>query len=51
LLLEAVATAEKGGTPRGVDPVSYRAVRPHDRVVPRGDDWRKVFEKELMAKW
>jgi phenylpropionate dioxygenase-like ring-hydroxylating dioxygenase large terminal subunit len=51
LLLEAVATAEKGGTPRGVDAITYRSVRPHDQIVPPGEDWRKIFERELLAKW
>jgi len=51
LLQEAIATVEQGGMPRGVDPVSYRAIRPHDRIVQPGEDWRKVFEPELLAKW
>ena len=51
LLLEAVDVAERGENPRGLNPQSYRAVRPHDHIVPKGEDWRRVFEKELMAKW
>ena len=51
LLLEAVDTAEKGGSLRGLDPTGYRAVRPHDNIVPLGRDWRAQFEKELVAKW
>jgi hypothetical protein len=51
LLLEAVATAEKGETPRGVTPATHRDVRPHDRIVPPGEDWRKAFGQELTAKW
>ena len=51
LLLDAVAVVEKGGVPRGVEPASYRDIRPHDRIVPPGEDWRKVFEPELLAKW
>ena len=51
LLLEAVATAEKGGTPRGVQAATYCNVRPHDRIVPSGEDWRKAVEQELIAKW
>jgi phenylpropionate dioxygenase-like ring-hydroxylating dioxygenase large terminal subunit len=51
LLLEALDAVEKGGAPRGVDSTSYRAVRPHDRIVPPGEDWRQIFEKELLAKW
>jgi phthalate 4,5-dioxygenase oxygenase subunit len=51
LLLEAIKTVEEGGKPRGVDAESYRMVRPHDRMVPKGQDWRDVFEEELKSKW
>jgi hypothetical protein len=51
LLLEALQTVEAGGSPRGLDPETCRAVRPHDRVVPPGEDWRTLFEQELRAKW
>ena len=51
LLLEALDTNGKGGDPRGLDPKTYRAVRPHDNIVAPGSDWRKAFEKELIAKW
>ncbi|MCH8858117.1 MAG: aromatic ring-hydroxylating dioxygenase subunit alpha [Proteobacteria bacterium] len=51
LLLEAIDTVQKGGRPRGTDPESYRLVRPHDRIVPPGQDWRPIFEKELVARW
>ncbi len=51
LLLEAVGVAEKGGNPRGLDPAYCRTVRPHDRIVPPGEDWRAIFDKELSAKW
>ena len=51
LLLEAVSIAEKGGVPRGVEAANYRNIRPHDRIVPPGEDWRKAFEQELTAKW
>jgi phthalate 4,5-dioxygenase oxygenase subunit len=51
ILLEGIAAAENGDTPRGVDAQSYRMVRPHDRMVPKGQDWRDAFEEELKAKW
>ena len=51
ILLEAIAVNEKGGTPRGVHPDTYRKVRAYDRVVPAGQDWRKVMEKDLVAIW
>ena len=51
LLLEAISVNEGGGTPRAVDPATYRKVRAYDRVVPAGQDWRKVMENDLIAKW
>ncbi|HYK80384.1 MAG TPA: Rieske 2Fe-2S domain-containing protein [Micropepsaceae bacterium] len=51
LMLEALDIAQNGGTLRGLDPQSCRAVRPHDRIVPPGQDWRQLFESELRAKW
>ena len=51
LMLEALDIAQNGGTLRGLDPGSCRAVRPHDRIVPPGQDWRQLFEGELRAKW
>ncbi len=51
ILLEGIATSEDGGKPRGVDAQSYRMVRPHDRMVPKGQDWRDAFEEEIKAKW
>jgi hypothetical protein len=51
LLLEALDIAQKGGTLRGLNPDTYRTIRPHDRVVPPGQDWRQTFEQELIAKW
>jgi len=36
LLLDAIAVNEKGGTPRAVDPKTYRNVRAYDRVVADG---------------
>ena len=48
---EAIDTVQKGGRPRGTDPESYRLVRPNDRIVPPGQDWRPIFEKELVAPW
>jgi hypothetical protein len=51
LMLEALDVNEKGGTPRGVDPQTYRNIRPHDRIVPQDQDWRQTFENELVAKW
>ena len=51
ILLEGIAAAENGGIPRGVDAKTYRTVRPHDRMVPSGQTWKDIFEKELTSKW
>ncbi|HXQ49840.1 MAG TPA: Rieske 2Fe-2S domain-containing protein [Stellaceae bacterium] len=51
LLLEATRAVERGERPKGVDPATYRGLRPHDTMVPPGADWRQVFANELTAKW
>ncbi len=51
ILLEGIATVENGGKPRGVDAKTYRSVRPHDRMVPPGQNWEDLFKKELTSKW
>jgi phthalate 4,5-dioxygenase len=51
LLLEATRAVEKGESPRGVDPKTYRNVRPHDGLVPNGVDWREAFREDLAARW
>ena len=51
LMLEGTRTVENGGAPAGVDPASYRDVRPHDGYVPVNEDWRTVLQPELRSKW
>jgi phthalate 4,5-dioxygenase len=51
LLLEALEANENGATLRGVEANTHRTVRPYDHIVPPGEDWRPIFEKELQAKW
>jgi phenylpropionate dioxygenase-like ring-hydroxylating dioxygenase large terminal subunit len=51
LLLDAVATNEKGGTLRALDPKTYRNVRAYDRVVTTGEHWKTAMEKDLVAIW
>ncbi|HLH77186.1 MAG TPA: Rieske 2Fe-2S domain-containing protein [Candidatus Binataceae bacterium] len=51
LLLEAVAAVERGEAPRGVDPVTYRDVRPVDLVVELTGPWREVLKEEMRAKF
>jgi hypothetical protein len=51
LMLEALDANAKGANLRGLDPQTHRSIRPHDRIVPQGEDWRQTFEPELRAKW
>ncbi|MSQ52066.1 MAG: aromatic ring-hydroxylating dioxygenase subunit alpha [Betaproteobacteria bacterium] len=51
LLLEATHAVERGESPRGIDPVASRAVRPHDGLVPPGQDWRQAFAADGVARW
>ncbi|HUZ75309.1 MAG TPA: Rieske 2Fe-2S domain-containing protein [Stellaceae bacterium] len=51
MLLEATRAVERGETPRGTDPETYRAVRPHDGLVPAGGDWRTAFAGASAAQW
>ena len=51
LLLDAVATNEKGGTLRALDPKTYRAVRAYDRVVTSGEPWKTAMAKDLVSIW
>ncbi|MCL6593814.1 MAG: hypothetical protein K6T31_07545, partial [Alicyclobacillus sp.] len=46
LLLEATRDVEQGKTPRGVNPETYRDVRPFDVMVPPGESWEIV--RDLM---
>jgi len=51
LLLEATHDCAEGRQPRGVDPATYRGVRPYDNVIAAEADWREEFASELVAKW
>jgi nitrite reductase/ring-hydroxylating ferredoxin subunit len=51
MLLAATRAVERGESPRGVDPQTYRDVRPHDGLVPAGTDWREAFAGALAARW
>jgi phenylpropionate dioxygenase-like ring-hydroxylating dioxygenase large terminal subunit len=51
MLLEAIATVERGDSPRGLDPAASACVRAHDDLVPVGASWRETFLEELKAKW
>ncbi len=51
LLHEATRAIEAGLGPRGRDPESHRAIRPHDGLVPVGADWRETYAEGLRSKW
>jgi phthalate 4,5-dioxygenase len=51
LLLEAIDVVAGEGTPRAVDPRTYRDVRPYDDYVPKDTPWQMAFAGELEAKW
>ena len=51
ILLDATRAVERGETPPGTDPQSYRSVRPHDGLLPAGTDWRDAFDGVRTARW
>jgi len=51
LLLEATRDVEAGKRPRGTDPKTHGACRPHDGLVPVGKDWREQYAEHLVCKW
>jgi phthalate 4,5-dioxygenase oxygenase subunit len=51
VLLDALNTMEKGGTPPAVDPTSYRGVRAVDRTIPKGTEWKVVCEPDAVAQF
>ncbi|HEY3917627.1 MAG TPA: Rieske 2Fe-2S domain-containing protein [Stellaceae bacterium] len=51
MLLEAIDAAAAGAPAPGADPAQHRSVRPHEAMVPVGQDWRQAFGHELAAKW
>lgn len=51
LLLEAIDDVEAGKSPRGIDPESYRLVRPYDDFIAKGADWREAFAEGLVVRW
>jgi phthalate 4,5-dioxygenase oxygenase subunit len=51
LLLEAVDAVERGGTPRGIDPSTYRSVRSFDRNIPRESSWQTTIASEALARY
>ncbi len=51
MMLEATHAVERGEAPPGVDPASYRDVRPYDGFVPHDADWREVIGDKIRAKW
>src|SRR5581483_1218648 len=51
MMLDATYAVERGEDPPGLDPASYRSVRPHDTVIPADVDWRAALAADLVAKW
>jgi phthalate 4,5-dioxygenase oxygenase subunit len=51
LLLEAIKVNEEGGTPRGVDPKTFRHVRAVDLQVKLTGDWREILKDDMIAKF
>ena len=51
LLLEAIDNVAAGAKAPGADPQTHRGVRPHEGIVPAGQDWRQVFGGDIVAKW
>ena len=51
MMLEASYAVERREQPPGLDPESYRTVRPHDSVIPTNVHWREALAEELVAKW
>ena len=51
LLLEAVDVVEAGGTPRGTDPATYRALRGGNHTVEPGADWHDALAAELLVRF
>ena len=51
MMLAATFTVERGEDPPGLDPARYRNMRPYDKVIPAGTDWRAAMADGLKAKW
>jgi phthalate 4,5-dioxygenase len=51
LLFDALDAIERGESPRGINPIDYREVRPVDLQIPRGSDWRETLGRELIARF
>jgi phenylpropionate dioxygenase-like ring-hydroxylating dioxygenase large terminal subunit len=51
LLLEAIDVNERGGTPRGVDPKTFRNVRAVDKKMKLEGHWRDALKNDMVAKF
>jgi phthalate 4,5-dioxygenase oxygenase subunit len=51
LLFEAMDAVERGETPRGADPATYRNVRAADFIVPDGADRAAIFGDAELARF
>ena len=50
-LLDATRMVERGERPPAADPATHRNIRPHDRILQPGENWREIFPKEMVSKW
>ena len=51
LMLDAIRAVERGDEPPGLDPQSYRNIRPYDAVITGDTPWQEAFASELVARW
>jgi len=51
LLLEALRVMDAGGTPRAVDPETYRDIRAVDLLIPKTERWQDYMKDELVARF
>jgi hypothetical protein len=50
-LFDAVEAVQRGETPPGVDPSTYRNLRASDLLLDKQVSWREVADREFAARW
>jgi len=51
MMLAATRAVERGDDPPGLDPASYRGMRPYDMLIPADADWHDAMADGLKARW
>jgi phthalate 4,5-dioxygenase oxygenase subunit len=51
ILFESLDALAAGGPLRAIDPVSYRNVRPVDRIVPKEQSWEEATKDDYVARF